>query len=300
MPTKMEITLSEMKMKIQYLGTAASEGWPAMFCDCEICREAEKRGGKDHRFRSCAKVDNDILLDCSPDIYGAVHKLGASLRGIRHVAITHGHNDHFNVHQLHWYAPNFNHTPPTAALKIYGSTGVRQLFDKQEELWNDQYAVDWLEFVEINSFETARIDEHTTLTALPALHAREGEGAQTLLLERDGKRILYLHDTAEVVDAIYDFLRGKHIDMVSLDATVGPKELKDGKGHMNFKRDLLAFNRMKEAGMADAATTLVVNHICIHACHDKETGRMYFHDDMQKMMSPHGVVVSYDGLELEI
>ena len=48
-------------MKITYLGTAASEGWPAEFCECDICRAAMKRGGRDLRLRSCALIDDDLL-----------------------------------------------------------------------------------------------------------------------------------------------------------------------------------------------------------------------------------------------
>lgn len=287
-------------MKIKYLGTAASEGWPAVFCDCDICREAAKRGGKDLRFRSGVKIDDDILLDVSPDLYAAVQKFGVSLKDIRHAFITHGHSDHFNVHLLHWYGPNFNHTNSGDKLNVYGSTGVHKRFDAQEKEWNDQYIEGWLEYKEVNPFETIHVDENTTLTALPAVHARPGEGAQTYLVERGGSRMLYLHDTAEVVEEFYTFLKGKRVDMVSLDATVGPKELKDGKGHMNFERDVEAFRRMKQEGIADENTKFVVNHICIHPCHDKETGRMYFHDDMQKMMDEYGVIVAYDGMELEI
>ena len=33
-------------MEIQYLGTAAAEGWPALFCDCDICHRARKEGGE--------------------------------------------------------------------------------------------------------------------------------------------------------------------------------------------------------------------------------------------------------------
>ena len=32
-------------MKIQYLGTAAAEGLPALFCGCEICQNARKTKG---------------------------------------------------------------------------------------------------------------------------------------------------------------------------------------------------------------------------------------------------------------
>lgn len=33
-------------MKITYLGTAAAEGFPAMFCNCEYCREGRSLAAK--------------------------------------------------------------------------------------------------------------------------------------------------------------------------------------------------------------------------------------------------------------
>lgn len=48
-------------MKIQYLGTAAAEGWPGIFCNCPVCREAVRRGGKNIRSRSQALVDDSLL-----------------------------------------------------------------------------------------------------------------------------------------------------------------------------------------------------------------------------------------------
>ena len=32
-------------MKLKYLGTAAAEGYPAMFCNCENCKKAQKEKG---------------------------------------------------------------------------------------------------------------------------------------------------------------------------------------------------------------------------------------------------------------
>ena len=38
-------------MKITYLGTAAAESIPALFCNCTWCRQAKANGGKDVRSR---------------------------------------------------------------------------------------------------------------------------------------------------------------------------------------------------------------------------------------------------------
>ena len=50
-------------MKLTYLGTAAAEGWPAAFCNCDGCRAARRLGGRNIRTRSQALVDDALLLD---------------------------------------------------------------------------------------------------------------------------------------------------------------------------------------------------------------------------------------------
>lgn len=56
-------------MKIRYLGTAAAEGWPALFCSCPICTQARERGGKNLRTRTQAVLDGELLIDFPPDTY---------------------------------------------------------------------------------------------------------------------------------------------------------------------------------------------------------------------------------------
>ena len=54
-------------MKIRYLGTAAAEGWPALFCSCPICTHARTQGGKNLRTRTQAILDGELLIDFPPD-----------------------------------------------------------------------------------------------------------------------------------------------------------------------------------------------------------------------------------------
>lgn len=60
-------------MKIQFLGTAAYEGIPAMFCQCEQCNTARKRGGKNLRTRSQALIDGKLLIDFPADTLSLIH-----------------------------------------------------------------------------------------------------------------------------------------------------------------------------------------------------------------------------------
>ena len=76
-------------MKITYYGTAAGEAWPGVFCQCHVCQEARRLGGKNIRTRSQALIDGALLLDLPPDNY--LHSLccGLDLSKVRTLLITH-------------------------------------------------------------------------------------------------------------------------------------------------------------------------------------------------------------------
>ena len=56
-------------MKFRFLGTAAAEGIPALFCECAVCKEAREKGGRHIRTRSQALIDDDLLIDFNADSY---------------------------------------------------------------------------------------------------------------------------------------------------------------------------------------------------------------------------------------
>ena len=87
-------------MKLQYLEAAAAEGMPAVFCQCPICREAARRGGKDLRFRTGAMVNDSLMIDISPDLYAQKLKFRLDLGNVRNVIVTHAHMDHFNREEI--------------------------------------------------------------------------------------------------------------------------------------------------------------------------------------------------------
>lgn len=66
-------------MQLQYLGTAAAEGFPGMFCSCAACERARKAGGKNIRTRSQAVIDDSLLIDFPADTYHHVLTHGLAL-----------------------------------------------------------------------------------------------------------------------------------------------------------------------------------------------------------------------------
>ena len=87
-------------MKIQYLGTAAAEGIPALFCQCDLCTKARKLRGKNLRGRSGMILDDSLMIDFPPDMLMYVFNLNIDLAKISDILITHTHSDHFHSAQL--------------------------------------------------------------------------------------------------------------------------------------------------------------------------------------------------------
>ena len=112
-------------------------------------------------------------------------------------------------------------------------------------------------------------------------------------VERDGKRLLYAHDTGVFPEEDYPLLKAfGTFDLVSLDCTgclgIG-WDWRDG--HMSLKTNLEVMERLRRDGTADEKTIFVTNHFSHNG------GQTY--DEMVPEMAKHGIVVAYDGLEIE-
>ena len=65
-------------MKVQLLGTAATDGWPNPFCICASCEDLRQNGVI--RAQSSALIDECLRLECGPDLpRGAERQSGIPL-----------------------------------------------------------------------------------------------------------------------------------------------------------------------------------------------------------------------------
>ena len=87
-------------MKIKFLGTGASEGIPDLFCRCAVCEKARLHKGRENRTRAGLMVDDDLLIDFSPDFFSNSIKFGIDGNKIETLLITHSHSDHFYVDDI--------------------------------------------------------------------------------------------------------------------------------------------------------------------------------------------------------
>lgn len=287
-------------MKIRFLGTAAAEAVPAVFCTCDHCRMAYRVKGKEIRTRAGSIIDGVLKLDFGPDSYKQMLDNDLEYSVLKSVLITHSHEDHLDVAEISWRRDGFAHLPAgTPPLTVYGNAAVGEKM--APALCKD------IEFAELKPFVPVVIDGYT-VTPLQAVHCRcadelgtfpvnfEGqtvyrsEDALFYLIEKDGKSLLYAHDTDEFTPEDMDFLAGKKIDLITLDCTNAAWNGAQYIGHMGAADNLRMKEKLLANGAADAHTVFVANHFSHNG--------LVAHEKLQEVLP--GFVVAYDGMEIEI
>lgn len=276
-------------MKIRFLGTAAAEGFPALFCDCEYCREAKKRKGKNIRTRSQSLINEDLLIDLPADTY--MHALSGDLElfKVKYLLITHEHNDHFCPQELNlrgnWCAPNLKEK-----INIVGSSVV---YDKYLKFTDVMHPIvrDLIQFRVVKAFEKISLGDYE-VTPLPARH-----GSMTGFIyhiEKDGKTILYAHDTGFFFDSALDWMKENKVryDLVSFDCTNGEIPIIDESVHMGFDNIERLKDKMQKMGFIDQNSILYVNHFSHNA--------NPLHEELCKKAEKLGLNVAFDGEQVEI
>lgn len=279
-------------MELRYLGSAAAEGWPALFCGCAACRAAARRGGRDIRMRTGAILDDEILIDFTPDLMAQKLKFNLDLSPVRHCFITHTHEDHFEPRHISMFGPVFAHISDrqtNGVFHFYASEGARPEFEKRmfRECMGSEKLCD---LTTLKMYERFALKGYG-FTPIPAVHGCVG--AINYIIDDGQKSILYAHDTGIWREEAWEFMRSLHrrFDLVSMDCTNGPI-LSSYEGHMGFAQNRAVRERMLKEGIADAHTRFSINHF-------SHNGGMLY-DDMVREMTPAGFEVGYDGMILAV
>ena len=286
-------------MKLTYLGTAAAEAAPALFCRCDFCRYARAAGGREIRTRSGAIVDNRLKIDFGPDSYKQMLDNGLDYADVHSLLVTHTHEDHLNISDIAYRRPGFANLPADEPiLTLYGNEALREKIASLPDVA--------VAFRRMIPFEPVMIEGYR-VTALEAVHCvshapdaawpvtfegreyRRSEEALFYLIEKDGKSLLYAHDTDEFTPSDMDFLAGRKIDLVSLDCTNGRLDAQY-VGHMGAHDNLRQRDRLIACGAADAHTVFVANHFSHNGLAPIES--------LQEMLP--GFIIAYDGLSVDI
>lgn len=276
-------------MKMQYLGTAAAEGIPAVFCQCETCQRARRLGGKNIRTRSQAIIDDTLLIDLPPDTYWHSIQYQLNLGQVKSLLITHSHQDHFYPLELLMRAVPYAHDWQ-GPLTVYGNSHVKRLYDIAVEEENDSPRLEEaILFQEIEALIPFTTQNGYLVTPLPATH-KEDENCFLFLIEKDGKRIFYGNDSCFYSSIVWEFIRGKELDLISLDSTMGKFSCQHS--HMGIPENIQAYEHFQEMGCIKPTTQILLNHF-------SHNGQI-LHDEVTELVAPYPFQVAYDGMTLEI
>lgn len=281
-------------MKIQYYGTGAGAGIPEIFCSCRVCEYARRERGKEIRTRSQAVIDGRLGIDYPVDTF--LHTLynGLDMRKITHVLITHAHHDHFLPADI-LSRPLGMQEPVRFYASEKTGAGLQKSIDAREEAFRTGKRIRTSDFqVEMHPL---RFYEPTEIlgyrvTPLRANHA-ESVDAMIFLIESEGKRVLWAHDTGLLHEEVFEYLKnsGIRLDLISLDCT-----LKRGepitKHHMDLDWCVETVETLRENRNLDGSTKIVLSHI----------GHLVerTHAELSAEAAAYGMTVAYDGMTVEI
>ena len=275
-------------MKLLFLGTAAAEGWPALFCECEGCRKARQRGGKDIRHRCSYIIDDDTMVDFGPDTYAQALACNIDLVDIRHMFITHSHVDHYTPKEFNW--------------RSRGYSKVEHNLD----LYANQHALDMLPNVlykPLDELAPWKLTPHCVepgdcietdglrVTALLADHAGPEQKPLNFVIERGGKAIFIGNDSGWWSDESWDILSRFKLDIAVLECTYGITWKEHSKKHMGADCTVAARDELQRRGILKPDATVVATHFS-HNCQN-------LHEDFEAFFNPKGIIVAYDGMLLE-
>ncbi len=277
-------------MKLKYLGTAAAEGWPAVFCRCAHCDRARAAGGKNIRTRSQAIINEDMLIDFPSDANMHMLQNNIDYSAVKYLLVTHPHSDHFAPLDLGFrsegcYGHNF--TEPT--LVLAGPKSVIDYYNHYYSGFADEAKSSCIQTLVMENYKPYTFGNYT-VTPLRANHMN-GIDACCYHITDGAKHLLYLHDTGLLFDDVMDYLIENKVvaDMVSFDCTY--VTLPSAGGHMGLDTNIVTRDLLRQKGVITEKTKLCINHFSHNG------GLIY--DELVPVAAEQGFLTSYDGMEVE-
>lgn len=293
-------------VKLTFLGTGAAEGNPSAYCGCPSCRAVRASGpqSRDRRTRSSLRVGERVQIDFGPDGYSQALRTGLDLRGLEHILVSHSHADHFDLAEI--VSKGMAREANPAPLSLHVSEGLAAWLAR-----NERVLLEWLDVSEaeavalrerypvrpLSPFQSYAVGE---LRVEPVLAAHEtlrgGETALSYLLHfPSGGRVLYACDTGWYGDRTWEYLRGRHVDVLILECTFGGRIDRPERphGHLDCRSYAGMLEAMAGTGFVDGGTRLFATHFNPHQGLD--------HEGLQAWFDSRGLAVrvAYDGLEVE-
>lgn len=279
-------------MKLTFLGTAAAEGLPAVWCNCPACVKARQAGGRETRTRSQILIDTSLMVDFPMDTYmhALYHRL--DLSAVNAVLITHAHMDHCYPQEFILHGEPFARNMTENTVEIYGNATVAKTFAEQTRAELRSAISPLVPFKTIHPFDTFTTKSGYRVTALPAVHTA-GEECLIYAVEYGGKTALMFNDSGILPLETYERMaqKGLKFDLISFDCTYGHAEHGEGR-HMGALDANNEREKMRALNLVHGGTKYVLTHFS-HNCH-------LTYAELCDIEKDFDFTVAYDGMTVEI
>jgi phosphoribosyl 1,2-cyclic phosphate phosphodiesterase len=270
-------------MIVRVLGSAAAEGFPGLFCVCPICEKARALGSKNIRRRTAYLVGETVMVDWGPDAYHSMIALGVDYAPLRHLLISHSHQDHWMPEDLAFRRRGFSVIPAGSQLTVHGNEAVRRkLLTTLPDLQTC-----YLGFERAEALNEYDLGDGVVAVPLPANHAPDEEAFTWLVRTRSGT-VLFGNDTGWYPSESWDFLSGEQLSVVFMDSTSGRVPTRDH--HLGCAAVVEVREMMRKMGVLKSDARFI-------ACHFSHNGGM-LHEELEEFYGPHGIEVAYDGMQV--
>jgi len=275
-------------MKLLLLGTAAAEGYPGLFCECEHCQAARAAGGKNLRLRTSALISADLLIDPEPDLLTCVHRYQLSLSRLRAVLVTHFHDDH-------WLTSNFlfRHKwfrgQELSPLHIYGGPRLEKEIAALCQVHDFKLEDLAVELHPLQPFEEFSAGDYR-IKALPSSHTPATE-PYIYAIAQNNRRLIYATDTGPLQEETWQGLAGFDADLLMLEYTLGDIPSDQTATHLNREDFFATVARMKKEGALAPTGKVVAFHFSHH--------RIPLHEALTADLAAQDIIAGYDGMEID-
>jgi phosphoribosyl 1,2-cyclic phosphate phosphodiesterase len=272
-------------MRLQILGTAAAEGWPAIFCGCEACQRARVLGGKNIRTRASLQIDDNYKIDLPPDTHHHSIAYGLELSKLRCLFFTHSHGDHFALQEIEYTKEGFSHCRAVDPIEVYGNEKVAAAVDDLRQRRDLPLTVNV-----VRPFEPVKVD-HLTFIPIPAVHA-QSETCLNYVVQSDAHTMLYASDTGPYPAKTLNRLTSFEFNLLVIECTFGPARQEPHTGHLALEGLLGIRDHLAKCGALRPGARTIATHFS----HNMGV----LHHEMQNIAGREGVEIAYDGMEIVI
>lgn len=281
----------------QFWGTSAAEGVPAPFCRCETCVYARAHGGKNIRLRSCFRLTDEIMLDLGADAVVQSMRFG-EISPVRHVLVSHTHDDHLNPHMLMeaFWSENYRDT-----LHYYFTDQAFEIVDHwRESPWVLKGQVkNWEEkgyiaFHQLKFLERTRVGDMDVIPFRGNHPGNVGEKAALyLIFLPDGRTLFYGLDSGVYFPETIEALKDYRIDIFISEATVG---IAGGQHpvHQSLSDVRTLTEQLLKQGTLHEGSRLYLTHIN----HNGNSTYPNLVERVEQLRFPIPTMVAWDGLKI--